>query len=277
MKRNKGFTLVELLVVIAIIALLLSILMPSLSKARDQARNIKCKNNMHQIGLAMFLYSSGNNERIIPGDMWNGTTVYVGYNGFGPVNMGHLLADKFLPMPKNVNHVFYCPADKENKYRKINTPTPRYFENQWGVQGAMIDIGVEFRDSLDGGEYFQSTYSGDWPKIKKGAQTSRIGRTVIAGDRYAWGAILLTHKDRYNLLVGDGSAHTLIDRYNPNQNPADPKHVTAWIIRNAFEACYHDHAVFDRFDKALGFGSYKIIEPYPLDQYNQNSGGDPEN
>jgi prepilin-type N-terminal cleavage/methylation domain-containing protein len=60
MKKDikKAFTLVELLVVIAIIALLLSILMPSLQKAKQQARIIQCGANLHQVGLIYQLYSN---------------------------------------------------------------------------------------------------------------------------------------------------------------------------------------------------------------------------
>ena len=57
-----GFSLVELLVVIAIISLLLSIIIPSLRKARSTAKRVKCTHNLKQISLAVKLYLNGNDN-----------------------------------------------------------------------------------------------------------------------------------------------------------------------------------------------------------------------
>lgn len=67
-RKLRGFTLVEILVVIGIIAVLISVLLPALSKARDAAATIACASNLRQIGLAWTSYQMDNNGWIVPGE-----------------------------------------------------------------------------------------------------------------------------------------------------------------------------------------------------------------
>lgn len=65
-----AFTLIELLVVVAIIALLLSILLPSLQRARDQAKQLQCNTNLRSMGQASFLYAEDNDGWVVRSESW---------------------------------------------------------------------------------------------------------------------------------------------------------------------------------------------------------------
>lgn len=65
-KQKSGFTLIELLVVISIIAVLMSILMPALTRVREQARKTVCSTRLRDIGAAFHLYRADNNDKLPP-------------------------------------------------------------------------------------------------------------------------------------------------------------------------------------------------------------------
>lgn len=100
-KESKaGFTLVELLVVITILAILAALLLPALLSARENARQIFCVNNMHQIGLAMVMWAQDNNDYIYTNPGYR-----VWFEGLFPyMGGGESVFDR---------EVFLCPSDPD--------------------------------------------------------------------------------------------------------------------------------------------------------------------
>src|SRR4051812_6278725 len=90
-----GFTLVELLVVIGIIALLISILLPSLNAARKQAMAIKCLSNLRSISQAVQMYGNDWKGAIVPSHYWGAASAL----GDGDPWAFALVAGKYLPNP----------------------------------------------------------------------------------------------------------------------------------------------------------------------------------
>jgi prepilin-type N-terminal cleavage/methylation domain-containing protein len=149
--RRRGFTLVELLVVIGIIALLISILLPALTKAREASNRAACLANLHQIHQFLYLYANKYRDQVPLGCLAtnkNGTAIEqnnyflsvassvtlgdVNPDPHGPqlnirlISLGLLYADGLLK--NSSGRIFFCPSftDINHQYDVPNNPWPPY-------------------------------------------------------------------------------------------------------------------------------------------------------
>jgi prepilin-type N-terminal cleavage/methylation domain-containing protein/prepilin-type processing-associated H-X9-DG protein len=138
-KKRSGFTLVELLVVIAIIALLLSILMPSLSKARDQARMVVCKSNLKQFGLCYAMYVDQNNGFFEDGVNWTVNSMTMWMDVLRPyyADMDKARCCPSTPRPSNLTATSYGTSKTAWIYN--HGDPPQYDYGSYAVNGWIVN------------------------------------------------------------------------------------------------------------------------------------------
>ena len=197
MRKGKpaGFTLIELLVVIAIISLLVSILLPSLERARDLARSAVCASNVKQIGLTIALYAEDNDEHL--------PCIYRLYLRTDPYQHYLYQLREYVDAPG----LFRCPAGRSTPLTSI----PKWFVASLDL---LPDYGINnyFRyshhyrigqiDKLWGFLMDGQNPPPETRKYELAVSQIRIGHWRVYPGSW-WGAIATRHSGGANVLFTD--------------------------------------------------------------------------
>jgi prepilin-type N-terminal cleavage/methylation domain-containing protein/prepilin-type processing-associated H-X9-DG protein len=171
LQPRTAFTLIELLVVIAIIAILAALLLPALSKARDQAYRIQCLNNLKQLAITAQLYAGDNAERLVPNGYstdptqktWVAGDEHNDHQAFG--NTNYLTDPRYALFAEYLKTaaIYRCPADRSTlAIDGVDRPRVRtyalnsYFNWQYGVLNNNAPAYINFQKNSDFGGHSPS-------------------------------------------------------------------------------------------------------------------------
>lgn len=223
MKRTaKGFTLVELLVVIGIIALLISILLPSLNKAREAARSVQCLSNLRQLGIYTVMYNTDHKGMAVP---WSAAVTH-GPNVMNEDYWHQVLAKKYMKWDgtnKNAGGVykyFICPTVLASSkagaattdvfrsyiingylsgYFDLNKPAPTNQKNAWGDLETDIPAG-------------RKAPKGDNPTVADNTPSTKVFATRVTSIKRSSEIPLIMETALLNNFQGNLSGNGIVFR-----------------------------------------------------------------
>jgi prepilin-type N-terminal cleavage/methylation domain-containing protein len=241
-RRRSAFTLVELLVVIGIIALLISILLPSLNKAREAGNRTVCLSNLRQFGMAIQMFSMQSKGDVPLGYIQNGSGAQMGWNYVAHLNrgsgtptailLGALVEPKLLQSPK----AFYCPSEKNDQWSYSTEINPWPFDKVV-VPGKVKDTRIGYATRPVAA--WQS--SGVWPKPMP--KIIKMKSKAIVTDIACYPQNIDTrHRQGMNVLYGHGGA--------------------IWVPRKVFDSASNPSTRFHQ----IPYDTFVGVNPMLLDE-----------
>ena len=153
---GRGFTLIELLVVISIIATLASMMLPSLSRAKEKARTVTCINNLRQIGISIKLYTDDQGDRFPPSTAGTKSARQT-IGGRDPIP--RLIADYPLARERPLfrclepSEVYRCPRDMGQRILPCDNPPLK--PSNWETIGCSYQYNAGLLTTLSSGGFRQ--------------------------------------------------------------------------------------------------------------------------
>jgi len=238
MAGKRGFTLIELLVVVAIIAVLVAILLPALTKAREGAKRAVCLSNQKQIATGLVEYALENYGRFPPAPYWANASlsyqVYVGKDTLPGVGtsgswfgLGLLFASKIITDPK----AFYCPSMDGGQFPLFTYPAGW---TTWYHEGYLRRcIGYLYRLFGESGRTADDIPTEEMEKLQKLTISSAPPRFGLSVDifSYAW-----PHVNPYglNLAFADGHAEFMDVGFEEYRRAVHYMSADTTLIRDPF-------------------------------------------
>ena len=146
--NNRGFTLIELLVVVSIIAVLVSILMPALGTAREQARRVVCASGLHQISIGAVEYAVENQDFFPPGSVGEGV-LFPHVLGLGVAERFKELGADPWPQGEAVVRNEYA-VKPSGLWQCPSNPIFAEFDTYYGTRIYMSYIYIGWHEDIDG-------------------------------------------------------------------------------------------------------------------------------
>jgi prepilin-type N-terminal cleavage/methylation domain-containing protein/prepilin-type processing-associated H-X9-DG protein len=219
-----GFTLIELLVVIGIIGILMAMLLPAMSRAREQSKTIKCASQLRQVGQAVHSYANFNRGWI---PSWSGWHV-AGGDGTGDDDPGDGWTEQLAPyLSGPTTPVYNCPSFPED-YRINYFIAARYSHRAGRGSMKLSEIRKASHFVMSGDCTQQSLYpssfgtAGNRPDDCDKDDATQQG--VVFGNEPGG---LNVHRVGNNVMFSDGHVE-MLSRFDPTRMTYHPRKMQNW-------------------------------------------------